>query len=59
MRENKLDKQDLLRKLKDSKVLNDAAEVESSSQFNDLLLDEHILAEESIDEEQIAIEAKH
>eukprot|EP00347_Sterkiella_histriomuscorum_P010654 403375442 len=64
MKENKIDKSDLLRKLKQSQDkqttgTNQMLEEGESSQFNDLLLDEHILAEESIDEENIAIEAKH
>lgn len=56
---------DLLKKLKHSQdrsngtTNNQMLEEGESSQFNDLLLDEQILAEESIDEEQIAIEAKH
>jgi hypothetical protein len=47
--ENKIDKLDLLKKLRDGEkgMLEDIAD----SQFNDVLLDEHILGEESVEDD--------
>ena len=59
MKENKIDKIDMLRKLKKIQDKPGILEEIDSSQFNDMLLDEHILAEESLDEDQIAMEAHH
>lgn len=55
MRENRIDKAELLRRLR--RDPRGVLEEGDSSQFNDLLLDEQIMAEESIDDEQIAVEA--
>lgn len=72
IKENKLDKQQLIKKLKQSFELqqNQATTIQGSnaileeienSQFNDVLLDEQILADDSQcdDDQQIATEAPH
>jgi hypothetical protein len=54
IRENKIDKFELLKKLRtnqDKSLSHNNMLEEGESQFNDLLLDEHILGEESIEED--------
>jgi hypothetical protein len=58
VKENKIDRVELLKKLKLDNPSNNMLE-EGESQFNDILLDEQILDDESIEDEQIASEAKH
>lgn len=59
VKENKIDKFELMKKLKLDKSTSNNVLEEGESQFNDILLDEHILDEDSIEDEQIASEAKH
>lgn len=51
VRENKIDKLELIKKLGLEKSVSHNLLEEGESQFNDMLLDEHILDEESIEDE--------
>ena len=51
VKENKIDRSELLRRLKLNKSISNNVLEEGESQFNDVLLDEHILDEDSIDDE--------